>query len=391
MSEPIRITNKNTIVLGLGYATVKPTNGNECMIVSDVDGVVIAGVLFDAGRKTSKSLLTVGEPGSKTSHADNPIALCDTFYRVGGADTTPCKTNVCVTINSSDVIGDNFWVWRADHGAGVGWTKNSGNNGIIINGDNVTVYGLMVEHFQKYQTIWNGNNGKCYMYQSELPYDITSQGVWNAPGTYGYADYKVGTNVTKHEGYGMGIYSCYQKATCFLKSAIECPDREGVQFTNVCTYSLSGNGGIDYVINKSGYAVLNNGEMSRVMSYSNGKYTQDKTYENARKIIWIANISAAKSVVYSGKSLKPRVSVTYKGIKLREGTDYTITYKNNKKIGTAKIYVKGINGFKDSEVVTFRIIPDKTKITKKKASKKENQYFFQKDKRCKRLSGCLFK
>lgn len=152
------------------------------MTVSNVGGVKIAGVLFDAGAKKSSALLTVGTSGDKTSHKDNPILLSDTFYRVGGADSNPGKVTTCVIINSSDVIGDNFWVWRADHGAGVGWNKNTADTGVIINGDNVTTYGLMVEHFQKYQTIWNGNGGKCYMYQSELPYDITSQNVMECKG-----------------------------------------------------------------------------------------------------------------------------------------------------------------------------------------------------------------
>ena len=169
------------------------------MKVADVGGVSIAGVLFDAGQVNSSTLLTVGTAGNKTSHKDNPITLCDTFYRVGGADETPGKATTCVIINSSDVIGDNFWVWRADHGKGVGWTKNTADHGVIINGDNVTTYGLMVEHFQKYQTMWNGNGGKCYMYQSELPYDIPNQSSWNASGSYGYTDYKVADNVTSHE------------------------------------------------------------------------------------------------------------------------------------------------------------------------------------------------
>ncbi len=101
------------------------------------------------------------------------------------------------------------------------------------------------------------------MYQSELPYDIPNQSSWNASGSYGYTDYKVADNVTSHEGYGIGIYSCYQAGTCFLKSAIECPNTPNVKFTNVCTYSLSGNGGIDYAINNSGYAVMANGEMCK--------------------------------------------------------------------------------------------------------------------------------
>lgn len=87
------------------------------------------------------------------------------YFRVGGANYKG-KVKNCVTINSNDVIGDNFWVWRADHGDNVGWNMNTAPNGIVINGDNVTMYGLFVEHFQEYQTIWNGNGGKLYFYQS---------------------------------------------------------------------------------------------------------------------------------------------------------------------------------------------------------------------------------
>lgn len=379
INEPIRITNENTIVLGLGYATLKPTNGNQCMTVGDVGGVKIAGVLFDAGRTNSPALLTVGTAGSKTSHSENPIALCDTFYRVGGADTTPCKVAVCAIINSNDVIGDNFWVWRADHGDGVGWDKNTADNGIIINGDNVITYGLMVEHFQKYQTLWNGNNGQCYMYQSELPYDIPNQSAWNAPGSYGYTDYKVASNVTSHKGYGIGVYSCYQAGTCYLKSAVECPDTPGVEFKNVCTYSLSGNGGIDYAINTSGYSVLLSSEICKVMSYCNGKAVQDKSYDAAKKYVWLATIKASKEkAVYTGKAIKPSVSVKYKGIQLRENVDYKVTYKNNKKVGKATISITGINGFKDSTEINFNIVPKKVTIKSKKATKKKITIKFKK-------------
>lgn len=399
IDEAINVTREDTIVLGLGYATLKPTKGNQCMTIGDVGGVIVAGVLFDAGRVNSDVLLTVGTKGNKTSYADNPVTLCDTFYRVGGADATPCKATTCVIINSNDVIGDNFWVWRADHGAGVAWDKNTGDYGVIINGDNVTTYGLMVEHFQKYQTQWNGNGGRCYMYQSELPYDITSQSVWNAPGSYGYTDYKVASNVTTHEGYGIGIYSCYQAATCYLKSAVECPDTPGVKFTNVCTYSLSGNGGIDYAINNSGYSVLLSGDMCKVMSYCNGKYTQDKTYEQARKYIWSAKISvqgksdyeSTFNVAYTGKALTPKVTVTYRGIQLREGVDYKVTYKNNTKIGTAKIYVTGINGYKDTETIKFKIVPKKVTVTKAKATKKKVSVKFKKVKGAKGYEVRVYK
>lgn len=388
ISEPIKIQNENTVVLGLGYATLKPTNGNQCMTIGDVAGVKIAGVLFDAGRVKSETLLTVGTTKNSTDNSENPTCLIDTFYRVGGADATPCKTTNCVIVNSNNVIGDNFWIWRADHGAGVAWDKNTADTGVIFNGDNITTYGLMVEHFQKYQTVWNGNGGKCYMYQSELPYDITSQNVWNASGSYGYTDYKVSDKVTSHEGYGIGIYSCYQKAQCFLKSAIECPDTPNVKFTNVCTYSLSGNGGIDYAINKAGYGVYGSGDMCKVMSYSNGKFTADKTYEQARKNIYTTYVEISgkgkydteMTRIYTGKVITPKVKVVINGVTLRQGTDYTVTYSKNKKIGNGKIVVKGIGAYKNTATIKLKIRPARAKIKKKKATKKKITVKYNKSK-----------
>ncbi len=78
------------------------------------------------------------------------------------------------------MIGDHTWIWRADHGNGgtVGWTINTARNGLVVNGDNVTFYGLFVEHYQQYQTIWNGNGGRTYFYQNEMPYDPPNQAAY---------------------------------------------------------------------------------------------------------------------------------------------------------------------------------------------------------------------
>ena len=177
IDKAIEVTNADTVVLGLGYATLEPTKGTEAMKIADVSGVRVAGLLFEAGTENSETLLRAGEDNASTEHADNPVVLSDLFFRVGGANhTEKVSCDTCVMINSDDVIGDNFWVWRADHGwdASVGWDENICYNGLIVNGDDVTIYALMVEHFEEYQTIWNGNGGKTYFYQSEMPYDVPS-------------------------------------------------------------------------------------------------------------------------------------------------------------------------------------------------------------------------
>ena len=78
-------------------------------------------------------------------------------------------------INANDTIIDHTWIWRADHGAGVGWDQNLSANGLVVNGNNVTAYGLFVEHHQQFQVLWNGNAGRTYFYQSEIPYDPPDQ------------------------------------------------------------------------------------------------------------------------------------------------------------------------------------------------------------------------
>ena len=160
LEDCIQVTQPGTIVLGLGFPTLQPTNGTSAMSISDVNGVKLGGILFEAGASNSPTLLRVGEPGHHASHAADPVCLWDVFCRVGGAQAG--KADCMVTIDSDEVVGDNFWLWRADHGRGVGWTSNPNKNGLIVNGDRVTLYGLFVEHCQEYQTVWNGNGGRVY-------------------------------------------------------------------------------------------------------------------------------------------------------------------------------------------------------------------------------------
>lgn len=270
LDDSIKVNNPNTVVLGLGYATLTPSGNNACIEVADVDGVSVSGLLFDAGPEYTETLLKVGEDGASKRHAE-PTLLSDLFFRVGGAATGVTQSKTCIIINSNDVIGDNFWVWRADHGDGVAWDLNKTENGVIVNGDNVTMYGLFVEHFHEYQTIWNGENGRNYFYQSEIPYDIPNQESWMSHnGTKnGYASYKVADDVTSHESYGMGVYSFNRDATVDLHSAIEVPDVEGVMIKQACSVMLAGNPGITHVVNDEGAAVSIAGERQHVVQYGN--------------------------------------------------------------------------------------------------------------------------
>ncbi len=253
LNDTIRITNPNTVVLGLGFATLRPDNGATAMTVADVDGVKLAGLLFDAGAVNSPVLLQVGPAGSSAGHAANPTSLHDVFARVGGAG--PGKATVSLEINSSNVIVDHTWLWRADHGSGVGWDVNTARNGLVVNGANVLIYGLFVEHFQQYQVVWNGNGGRVYFYQSEIPYDPPNQDAWRSgAGVNGWASYKVANTVTSHEAWGLGIYSVFTNAGVSLSRAVEVPTNANVRFHHLTTVNLTANGGISRVINDRGDA-----------------------------------------------------------------------------------------------------------------------------------------
>jgi F5/8 type C domain-containing protein len=251
VNQTINVTRANTVVLGLGYATIIPDNGVTPMQVADVDGVKIAGLLFDAGATNSANLLVIGPNGSSANHAGNPTTIQDVFFRIGGAGAG--KATNSLLVNSNNTIIDHIWAWRADHGSGVGWTVNTADTGLTVNGQNVTAYGLFVEHYQKYEVVWNGNGGRTYFLQNEQPYDPPSNAAWRSDGT-GYAAYKVANSVTSHEAWGMGSY-CFFNVNPAVHSAngFEVPVNSGVRLHNIFTISLA-SGTIDHVVNSTGAA-----------------------------------------------------------------------------------------------------------------------------------------
>jgi len=251
LDEPIRVARAGTIVLGLGFATLKPVKGTAALETADASGIVVAGLLIDAGPVESPVLMRVGKPGSRANHAQDPITVSDVFFRVGGAGVGRAKVNL--EIDANDALVDHTWIWRADHGAGVGWTANTSANGLVVNGDRVTIYGLFVEHHQQFQVLWNGNAGRTYFYQSEIPYDPPNQASYTSTaGTNGWAAYKVADSVTTHEAWGLGAYSVFRHPDVKLTRAFEVPVRPGVRFHHMITVALDNLGEISNVIDDQG-------------------------------------------------------------------------------------------------------------------------------------------
>jgi hypothetical protein len=257
LNQAIKVSRPDTIVLGLGLATLIPDQGNVSMRVASVPGVKLSGLIFDAGPVNSPVLLQVGAPGDRPGASqDDPTLVQDIYFRIGGAE--PGQATNSLVVNSSDVILDNIWAWRADHGAGVGWTDNVGDHGLIVTGDDVTAYGLFVEHYQKTQVIWSGQGGTDIFFQNEMPYDPPSQAAWMANATTdGYPAFAVTDNVRGFTGYGLGSYCFFNQGLPIVATeAFQAPSTApGVRLHDLLTVFLSGSGGINSVVDGVGAPV----------------------------------------------------------------------------------------------------------------------------------------
>jgi hypothetical protein len=114
LDDTIVVKNANTVIFGMGMATLISSKGKPCIKVENVDGVKISGVLLQAGPQESSALLIWGDEGNK-GDASSPGVMHDVFARVGGPDYEEVKTELMVQVNSGNVIIDNVWLWRADH------------------------------------------------------------------------------------------------------------------------------------------------------------------------------------------------------------------------------------------------------------------------------------
>ena len=272
-ASSINVRRSDTVILGLGLATLTATNGAVPIRVGDVKGVSLAGLTIDAGPTNSPLLMQIGtsRPGATPASASDPTTLSDVFFRIGGPHVG--RATVSLEVNSDNVILDDIWAWRADHGnpGSVGWDINRARNGVIVNGDDVTATGLFVEHYQQYNVIWNGEGGRIVFFQNELPYDAPNQAAWSHDGEPGWAAYKVADDVTTNELWGGGSYIFTNvDPTLHAARGFEVPVTPGVRLHHLLTVSLNNAGTIDHVVNDTGAPVEpgpNGSTTSYVVSY----------------------------------------------------------------------------------------------------------------------------
>lgn len=250
LDDTLHVNNNDTIIYGMGMATLVPTTGKTAIHVHDTKNVSLSGITLDAGPIESPSLIQMGDSqGVATS--ETPNTMHDVFFRVGGARAG--KVKEALVVNSAYTIMDNIWSWRADHGIGVGWDINTADTGVVVNGDNVVATGYFVEHYQKYQSIWNGENGKVVLFQNEIPYDVPNQEGWMNGDQKGYAAYKVNDNVKTHNAWGLGSYCFFStNPDVHLSHSFEVPRTSGVTLNHLLTVSLNNKGYIDHIANDYG-------------------------------------------------------------------------------------------------------------------------------------------
>ncbi len=226
-NKTLHIHCHNQVVLGIGMATIQaPNDGSPCIFVApDAQGVRISGLSLEASDISiyeGSTLLQWGDPDNNTAgSAENPGAIHDLFCFVGGRSLVrTVSVETMVKIYANHVIGDNLWLWRADHvKLQPGEQPNKPelseyhvteygecrcDRGLAVFGSHVTMYGLAVEHTYQDLVEWHGQHGAVYFYQSELPYDVPGSVFQNVVG------YRVHKVADDHVAKGIGVYSYFR-------------------------------------------------------------------------------------------------------------------------------------------------------------------------------------
>jgi hypothetical protein len=283
LDAPIQVNRKDAILLGAGIAsvTLEPSEKNTwgCIYADDKDGIIIAGILMDSFNSTTYQI-RIGKEGANADHSANPILLTDITCRVGGVQSKNIQIHTAMQINSSNVVGDHFWLWRADHGSQPGgnvrWIRDRCKNGLIVTGNDVTLYALFTEHFQEYEVLWLGERGKTYFFQNEPPYDAPNQESWSGQEgkVQGFAAFKVANTVKEHYSVGMGSYAVFTGTDGKVNKSngFEIPNTPKVQLDKMVTTRFSGPGNIQNVINGTGGSTANG--VKRLRSYQDGSGIQ---------------------------------------------------------------------------------------------------------------------
>ena len=88
----------------------------------------------------------------------------------------------------------------------------------------------------------------------------------------------------------------------------------------------------------------------------NFKIVSTKNSSSSKVYMSDVAIERIANQIYTGTYIKPSVNVRYNGYRLNEGTDYTLSYSNNKNVGTATVKVIGKGQYTGTRTLTFLIV-----------------------------------
>lgn len=136
---------------------------------------------------------------------------------------------------------------------------------------------------------------------------------------------------------------------------------------------------------KDGKEVLDSGKDYKA-SYQNNKNLGKATitikgignYKGTKKVSYTIVKRSVRSVTchykktrsYTGRWVKPNVTLKVGKVKLKKNRDYTLVYRNNLQIGKASVVIRGMGNFTGKKTITFKIVPQTPKIQKLKKNKK---------------------
>lgn len=128
--------------------------------------------------------------------------------------------------------------------------------------------------------------------------------------------------------------------------------------------------GTDYTVKFANYTKVGTATVT-ITGKGNYEGTITKTYKVVAAPIPNAFVTGITNKSYTGKAITQKIKVRAYGRDLKEGTDYTVTYKNNKNVGTATVTITGKGNYTSSKKVTFKIAiakPSKLTTSKRTAS-----------------------
>jgi hypothetical protein len=285
--ETLEIRHSNQVMLGLGLATIQaPGTGRPCIhVTSQAQGVRLSGLSLEATVISKfvyegSTLLEWGDVDSpKMGTPDNPGAMHDLYCFVGGrSPDRTVQVQTMVKIHSSHVMGDNIWLWRADHVKLMNEQESPNrpelseyhvttfgecrcDTGLEVIGDHVTFYGLAIEHTYRDMLIWHGKHGAVHFYQSEMPYDVPGEAYEQVAG------YRVYPTAHHHIAKGIGVYSYFREHdNVVVDSAVAHHASDG-EYENVFAVWLNGYSGIRSILNGDGGDTTMPGRPFSIASY----------------------------------------------------------------------------------------------------------------------------